>query len=195
MQSRLETLRSVLPDRRGRVVSRSVVPAVPAPPGWPHLFAQLNGLDPAFALDPVDVLGNATEQARALAALFTLPVLTIAVAVRTTLAAQGRNSLHPWFARAPHNNWGTPLPGPNNGPPAVANRNPYEEFDIFPNTQGLVNIQGNPAVNPGRTNRGMHRIVFGIQPAAGPHAHPAPPHAGVGRWFYTGDHYQTFVEI
>ena len=115
VQSRLETLRSVLPDRRGRVVSRSVAPAVPAPPGWPHLFAQLNALDPAFALDPVDVLGNATEQARALAALFTLPVLTIAVAVRTTLAAQGRNSLHPWFARAPHSNWGTPLPGPTTG--------------------------------------------------------------------------------
>jgi hypothetical protein len=119
--------------------------------------------------------------------MLTLPAITVAVAVRDTLLAQGQNSLAPWFATAPHNNFGGKLPGAANGPPAVPGQHPYTEFDIYPKPP-LLGVGGNPA-NPGVTNRGVHRILVGI-PVGG-----AGAHAGVGRWFYTADHYETFVGI
>ena len=80
------------------------------------------------------------------------------------------------------------LPGPRRVPPGPW---PYREFDIYPDPQQLGFVP--PAA--GGPNRGAHRIVCGIWNGAPAPAGGLPPHPGIGRWFYTPDHYATFIEI
>jgi hypothetical protein len=182
---RVDTLRAILPDARRPQLSSVALPGGPAPAGWAALLGQLAGTSPAFA-----VRTAAAAPANAIAALLTIPALQLANAIRNVLGVFPHMQLHPWFERRPHRNAsagvpGQGLPGPVGLPGAGhANTCPYLEFDLYPSPAQLG--------LGGGVNRGTHRLVVGIPVVAGLHA---GHHPGVGRWFYTPDHYRSFIEI
>jgi hypothetical protein len=190
--TRKEALWALMPDRRRQALSARPLPAlgpppaplVAMPPGWNNLVNALAALHPAFS---VMVAPGAAPDA--LSAMFSIPGITMAQAVRTAVTG-AVNSLQPLFASTFHHNWNSNLPGPTSvrqpGPPnapVIPGSQPYMEFDIYPD----------PGVVGGGVPRGVHRILLGIPITAGPLM--AAPHPGLNRWFYTPDHYHTMIPI